>query len=184
MGAYRIFSTLASLLDVLISSPADGQVLTYQASSSKWKNATPASGGSGGSPNVYSAIKSGYYWSPPLLSTSSGSPGLGYLCLSPIVMPSSATATAICLEITSGASGGTVRLGIYADAGGVPGTLILDAGTISGTLSGLQSITISQALTGGTSYWIGGVQQGINRHAKRLARIGLPTNPQPGERDD
>lgn len=38
-------STLAGLSDVDINSPADGEVLTYDGNSSKWKNATPSSGG-------------------------------------------------------------------------------------------------------------------------------------------
>jgi hypothetical protein len=38
-------STLDDLTDVLISSPADNQVLTYDSTSSSWRNETPASGG-------------------------------------------------------------------------------------------------------------------------------------------
>lgn len=37
-------STLASLLDVLISAPTNGQVLTYDSGSGKWKNVTQAAG--------------------------------------------------------------------------------------------------------------------------------------------
>lgn len=40
---------LALLPDVALSSPADTQVLTYQATTSKWINAAAASGGGGGS---------------------------------------------------------------------------------------------------------------------------------------
>jgi hypothetical protein len=39
---------LALLPDVALTSPADAQVLAYQASSSRWINATPTSGGGGG----------------------------------------------------------------------------------------------------------------------------------------
>ncbi len=41
-------STLAGDSDVAISSPSDGQVLTYDATSRKWANATPSGGGGGG----------------------------------------------------------------------------------------------------------------------------------------
>lgn len=36
-------STLAGLSDVALSSPADGQILTYDSATSKWKNANPYS---------------------------------------------------------------------------------------------------------------------------------------------
>lgn len=45
MTAIRIYKRLRELLDVLITSPTDGQVLAYEASSSKWKNKTGAGGG-------------------------------------------------------------------------------------------------------------------------------------------
>ena len=51
--------TLAGLSDVLIASPADNDVLTYVAASSKWEN-KPASGGGGGSgPPVAKLTSSG-----------------------------------------------------------------------------------------------------------------------------
>jgi hypothetical protein len=58
-----------------------------------------------------------------------------------------------------GGAGAVVRLGIYADTGnGAPGTLILDAGTISGTAVATSAITISQTLTPGL-YWLAAVSQ-------------------------
>lgn len=48
---------LSGLSDVALASVADAQVLTYQASSSKWINATP-SGGGGGSISTLSAVLS------------------------------------------------------------------------------------------------------------------------------
>jgi len=38
---------LEELHDVLITSPTDGQVLTYETSSGLWKNKTPTGGGGG-----------------------------------------------------------------------------------------------------------------------------------------
>jgi hypothetical protein len=40
-------TTLAALTDVLLSSPANGDVLTYNIGASKWENAPPAGGGGG-----------------------------------------------------------------------------------------------------------------------------------------
>lgn len=45
MTAIPIIKRLANLLDVLISSPQNDQVLTYESASSSWKNKTPTSGG-------------------------------------------------------------------------------------------------------------------------------------------
>lgn len=44
-GSYIVVGTLAGLTDTAISSPTNGQVLTYDSTSQKWKNATPSSGG-------------------------------------------------------------------------------------------------------------------------------------------
>jgi hypothetical protein len=53
----------------------------------------------------------------------------------------------------------TYRLGIYQDNGsGVPGALILDAGTIDASTTGQKSITISQSLSG--LIWLAAVEQG------------------------
>lgn len=48
---YKVVSTSSSLAtdtDVVLTSPADGDLITYEASSSKWKNKPPAGGGGGG----------------------------------------------------------------------------------------------------------------------------------------
>lgn len=47
-GSSPLAFPLASLPDVAIASVADAQVLAYQASTSKWINATPTGGGGGG----------------------------------------------------------------------------------------------------------------------------------------
>lgn len=47
-SAIRVIAFLKSLLDVLISTPADGDVLTYEAATSLWKNKAASGGGSGG----------------------------------------------------------------------------------------------------------------------------------------
>lgn len=54
---------------------------------------------------------------------------------------------------TSGA--GNARLGIYnANTSGLPGTVLLDAGTVSvGSVAGVE-LTISQSLTADTLYWL------------------------------
>ena len=55
------------------------------------------------------------------------------------------------------AAAGNARLGIWAGdaAGGLPGTLVLDAGQVSVAAIGGVELTISQSLTGDTLYWLG-----------------------------
>ena len=74
----------------------------------------------------------------------------------PIFIPNALTADRIsCVTHSSFSGTASVRMGIYADNGGVPSTLVLDAGTVSATAgSTVYTITISQALSGGTWYWL------------------------------
>jgi hypothetical protein len=51
LAAIRIFRRLAELLDVAVSSPTDGQVLTYDTGTSKWRN--EAAGNSGSLPSQW-----------------------------------------------------------------------------------------------------------------------------------
>lgn len=44
-GSYIVVGTLAGLTDTAISSPSNGQVLTFNSTTNKWENATPSSGG-------------------------------------------------------------------------------------------------------------------------------------------
>jgi hypothetical protein len=54
---------------------------------------------------------------------------------------------------TAGAAGTLARLGVYADADGVPGALILDAGTVAVDAAAGVEININQTLTPGW-YWL------------------------------
>lgn len=65
-----------------------------------------------------------------------------------------------CEVTTGGESGSTIRLGIYADNGfQYPGSLVLDAGTVTGDTIAIKEINISQLLQPGL-YWMGGCIQG------------------------
>lgn len=71
----------------------------------------------------------------------------------PVLRP--ITVDRIAIEVsTAGAGGAAIRLGIYNNGTNLtPGTLLLDAGTVDATSTGLKAITISQALTKGI-YWL------------------------------
>lgn len=82
----------------------------------------------------------------------------------PILVAVSTTFTRIACSIQAAGAGGTpvLRLGIYADDGtGVPGALVIDAGTIDATSTTAQEITFgsAQTLTPGL-YWLCAVAQG------------------------
>ena len=62
-------------------------------------------------------------------------------------------------QSTGGNPGELFRLGIYADANGYPGALLVDAGTVSRDTLGFKTVTISLAITDGV-YWIAQAQQG------------------------
>lgn len=63
------------------------------------------------------------------------------------------------LEITTFAASNVVRLGIRHDAGGYPGAVLLDAGTIDASTNGFKEITISQRLPAGL-WWVTATLQG------------------------
>lgn len=73
----------------------------------------------------------------------------------PFYVPTTTTFTRMATWIiTGGAAGAVVRFGIYADNGGRPGNIILDAATVASTTSAaVAEVTINQSLTSGT-YWV------------------------------
>lgn len=119
------------------------------------------------------AYKSGWYLSHagPTTTTVPTEAQINYM---PLVIPASVTADRVVAEITgAGTAGAVVRLGIYAaDTDGIPGDLILDAGTIDGTSATIQTITISQALSPGLVFLCGVVQGGAGTRPTMRARNG------------
>lgn len=76
--------------------------------------------------------------------------------------PISQTLTKLRLHYTQASPSGSVRLGIYADSSGSPGSLILDAGAAT-IVNGWTSITgLSQTLMPGTRYWLAFIQSATN----------------------
>lgn len=94
----------------------------------------------------------------------SNAQGNNVMRASPFYLPRTQTFVKIGTEITSaGSAGALIRLGIYADNGNLlPGALVLDAGTIDGTVLATATpgeITISENLECGL-YWLAAVLQG------------------------
>lgn len=108
------------------------------------------------------AIISGKYYGvsgPHIPGTQAATAGLQYAI--PFYVPVAMTADRLSCEVTTaGAAGSVVRLGIYNNAtNDLPGTLLLDAGTVVATSTGVKEATISQALAAGL-YWLSVTAQG------------------------
>ena len=83
------------------------------------------------------------------------------LIFTPLFISSAITIDRIGAEVVSGGvSGTTYRLGVYSsNSNDEPGSLLLDAGTIDTSTTGLKQITISLTLSAGL-YYICGANQG------------------------
>lgn len=136
-----------------------GVFFTQQAAHNAWTRISPSAaigdlvvGSGGGAINYFLASRqqaasdfayvSGQMYAPAGTRTTGTRPN-GFMTCMPFQVETSHTFTAINCEVTSaGSAGALIRLGVYAMAStGVPGALVLDAGTVSGTGTGLQTIS-------------------------------------------
>ena len=83
--------------------------------------------------------------------------------------PKSGTLTGIGVHVqTNATAGGLLRLGLYSSTGGVPDSLLVDAGTVDVTTTGFKSLSISLAVTPSYGFfgcaWQGGpgTRAGVN----------------------
>jgi hypothetical protein len=118
--------------------------------------AANGSGGGGGAQGVKPIT--GYYYSMNGIDELNGStisPTAGTIYAQPFQIATTATATRLAVSLQAGTASKVIRLGIYSNNSTQdrPGSLLLDAGTVSVATSGYKTITISQSLTAGT-YWL------------------------------
>lgn len=92
----------------------------------------------------------------------------------PFYVPRSTTYATIGIEVTTLAVGKSVRLGIYNDNGGVPGSRVVDCGTVSTTTTGAKPITINQVLAAGW-YWLAAVSDGTATLRAAVQAGSLPS---------
>ena len=80
------------------------------------------------------------------------------------------TITTLAINVkTGGVAGSTIRLGIYnSDGAGLVGTPLLDAGTVTGASTGVQSIGSLSTPVNPGRYWFGAVYQGTNGAAPQV----------------
>lgn len=119
-----------------------------------------------------------YYYTS---DTAGGSDGTTTLTQSRLLFlqftaPNGVSIDRIGVEVTTGVASTTIRLGIYAStAGGLPGSLVTDYGTIDSSGTGAKEITISPAATlAAGTYWLAIVAQG---GTPTVRSKGFSTNP-------
>lgn len=142
---------------------SDTQVLTADSAQStgvKW--AAAAGGGTDFKVAVY-PLTGRWYRAPSFGSVGANlTMTLNRCYYAPFRVGASGSYQAIGCEVaTAGSAGAVVRLGIFASdaAGSMPGTLILDAGTVTADTGGGKQITgLSQALSAGV-YWLAACNQ-------------------------
>jgi len=140
------------------------------------------SGGAGGGWDSDIAVTDKYVKPGWCHGSVAGSISSGNLCYTPIYVYSSTTYERIGIYVTAaGGVGSLARLGIYEDNGGVPGDLVLDAGTVSIASTGHKLITINQTLQG--KYWLAYVAD--DTASLNIAdRTRVSTSPVQGENED
>jgi hypothetical protein len=86
-------------------------------------------------------------------TTSSGTPGSGYVFGFPISISGSGTVSSIGVN-WAGTQSGNVRVALYSAGSGKPGSLLAEsASTLMATAAGWQDIPVSYSITAG-SYWV------------------------------
>lgn len=92
----------------------------------------------------------------------------------PFIVSKTITLDRIGVNCTTLIASGGLRLGIYSDTNGEPGALVLDAGTIDTSTTGVKTITINQQLTAGL-YWLVAASNSAT-HAFRVPAIAATLN--------
>jgi hypothetical protein len=138
---------------------SDGQVLTADAASTNGVKWATAAGGAGTDFKVATKPRTGKWYRAPSFGPVGSNLSMSTLnrCyFVPFRLAASTTFDRIGVDVaTAGTATAVLRLGIYSPdaAGDLPGTLILDAGTVAGDALGAKQATISQLLAAGM-YWL------------------------------
>lgn len=114
-----------------------------------------AGSGGGGFHSLLPKGSGGYHanWTTAstLTTTTGGADALQFF---PFYPAHNFTADQVAITIATGVASSNVRIGIYSDNNGAPGTLLTDSGDISTATAGDKTATISRAFTAGTLYWL------------------------------
>lgn len=116
----------------------------------------------------------GRYYGPGAHTPTTIAQGAGVLTAIPFLVPERFTADRISCEVTTGAGSSVVRLGVY-DSSMLdgPNVLLLDAGTVDASGTGVKEVTIALTLQPGL-YWLAAVAQG---GGPTLRTVGSASDP-------
>jgi hypothetical protein len=161
LGALAVKGAIAVATD--ITATGTPSATTYLRGDGSWS--TPAGGSSSGSGIIPAT---GRYYTGPMSVYSTFTPTLNVLYAFPLSFLSSCTLVEMATKLwATGAAGSVVRMGIYGDTGGLPGTLLVDAGSANATVQ-ILALTISQAITAGR-VWLCAVAQVAAPQFERLS---------------
>lgn len=133
------------------------------------------------SPAAELPLRSGYFY--PVggaIASTNAALNNGVLRVGPFYVPAPTTFNLIGISVAT-LGDADFRLGVYRDAGGIPGSLFLDAGLVSTGTSGAKELAISLAVPTGL-IWVGGaVQNQVSAPTMRtstspIVGIGTPDN--------
>ena len=110
--------------------------------------------------NQLEVLRTGHYHITGRGSGTAQTIGANTLWAIPFIVARDMTVDRIAIEVSALAEGASARLGIYNNGTNLyPGSLLLDAGTVSVATTGIKTITINQALPKGI-YWMVVVSDG------------------------
>lgn len=120
-------------------------------------------------------LRTNRWYAAPVGATSPVSPALNNLCIIPVVFQRPVSIDKLGLVVTTAVAASTIRLGIYAEAGvsvgfGYPGALIVDAGTVDTSTTGLKTAAFTKITLPPGAYYLAYVLQG----ATGVAVQGFP----------
>jgi hypothetical protein len=111
-----------------------------------------ASGVAARDPVLHPGIRANNYYLAASVLPSSATASMGANSAYYQLISITGTVNRIGMEVTTGAAG-AARLGLYSNNGGIPGTLILDAGTVDTTNIALVEATIADTVFRGEWIW-------------------------------
>jgi len=153
---------LNELHNVLITGiPSNGQVLTYNSTSSLWVNQTPSTSSGGGGFHMLAQpiagttyLAQGYV---PTTNTTSLSNGVNTMMLSLFYPATTFTISEIAINVTTAAStASNAKILVYSDDGfGYPRVKLLESPSLSLTTTGVKTFLASYTFEAGKRYWMG-----------------------------
>lgn len=147
-----VYTTTGTTLSRTLVKSSSGSLLTLSGSAKVYS--APTAEDIKPSTHVSRSDTNVYHSSVAATSTTTTVPGAGAIQALPFSPSRTLTYTKIGVKVTAaGTAGCLIRLGIYADANGQPGRLILDAGTVAGDAVAVKEAVISQSLAPGM-YWL------------------------------